>query len=616
MTYVTENKRKPYLLFYLLSGLYVAAVTLFLSDYNHLPSIGGEIGSRLTLNEAIFFFVAVLLLGAVLFYLGFRRFRAKPNWALLACCLLTGLLGVIAIAVFPNESEFPGGYVYFLSAERRVIFVMMSLTLGLSLYLILALFPRCFRGSWRFDFFCYYAIAYALIALIASFFLNHEAYLSFFKGAGTGAHLYSFLGNKNGYSRVLLLGSIASSMLYLHQKKWWWIALFALLGTAIIPSECRASLLCIIIFTLGFVPLVLIRMLKTRKKTAIVLLSLFAIAVFCVLLFGSLSLLPQALQTLWDGSIKAIVTNSTDTLKARTVLWREIIRLLFEDPSQCRYLIGMNDRNFAAFFVYYLNYARLGSAHNGFMEAFAAGGFPRLLFEVCLHAFLIYLLICRLLRGEKAIAIGFMLFEAVLLMLMSVESLGFVTTQNTAFFGDYLLLLFVPNLIYFIQNKEKADHLDELRPLAGAQMKFSFRKNVPLFLFMTSIALFGVGGGLAAYGFAHLDGYSPYLIGGVSAIIIAVILCLYALGPVKKKTVITICIMAVVSFLMPLSIGLSLMADSALSAAIFGFIESVALLLSALILMNGGYLPSIAPSWDEMETLMDSKAYRHLSAKR
>jgi len=608
-------KRKPYLLFYLLSGLYIALVTLFLSDYNQISFFEGETGAKLTINESIFFFVSVLLFAFILLYLGHRYFKAKINFAVLIASSLFSLIGIIAVLIFPYKSEFLYGYTYLLSAEKRIIFSLMSLVHGLSLYLLIGLFPRCYRTSKAIFGFYFYAVIYALIVFIASFFLNGESYLSFFKGEGSQGLIYSFIGNDNGYSRVLLLGAISSALLFIYQKKWWWLVIYFALAIGIIPSECRASFLCIIFFSLGLAVLGLSKILKKRKMLAIILFVLLIGFIVLAILLGVLSLYPAFMQNIYNLAIRNVFTNLKNEFVSRVALWDEVFKILFSNPTQCRYLFGVNDNNFVTFFIYMLDYARFGSAHNGFIEALVGEGFYHLLIEILMHVSLLYFLFCRFKAKEKGIAVTFFLFEIVLLLLMQVESLGFTLKINTSFYGDYLFLLWLPNYIFYLQKKENIDPIKELDVQKDSKTDFYFKSYIPLIYFVISVLMIGVGSALTSFGFAHLDSGLSYLISGPLISGSGTLLFIYSQGKIEKRSLFVSLSIFVLSFFLSLMIGLSSFSNTNLSSLLFGLTASLLTFISSIILMKAKYLNSFIPLFDELEELWDLNLYQRFLNK-
>ena len=294
----------------------IVAICLYLIQRIALFEVGNATQVYLNFRELnypeyIITFICLIGFSVWLFFVEKKKGDLRIHYPLIILLTALFVISVIAIVTFPSELKvdvpvyneiihtndnidvvvdyYKHAYIY-ISLEQRIMYILISFTALYLVYIFIWVLPRKIRYIKELDIAMYIIIIFAIVAMIYSFAVDREKYLSFFIALRDPEQYFpygisSFLGNRNSFGIAMTFACFACLYLHHTSKKWWFIPLsFIFVIESVLISSKTNVLVCAIV-ELVYLIAIFVFQFKKRLKFSIIIVSVIG---FLLLTFAGL----------------------------------------------------------------------------------------------------------------------------------------------------------------------------------------------------------------------------------------------------------------------------------------------------------------------------------------
>ena len=337
---------------------------------------------------------------------------------------------------------------YFVSLERKLIYVLQFFIILCVMFLILDFLPKSFPDYNYLYLLSIGVIIYALTCVVISFITESEFYITLIPKLLVEDSQFNYpqsiLPNKNSYALILFLGLVAS--LFLHSRKYhfYWFIPACFFLTLIVFSFCKTLIIISPIYFLLYLFIRFILSIKENplRNTIALTIVLLLIGIFIAVVFFLIEAAPGVetyIHALFDFN-----NLEYGSIASRIDIWMHTFALLGQ--SSALFGVGYNlYGNILYEFMLGSDVQTIGQqmfAHNITIEALGNGGLLLLSASITILLYAIYLGI-KLFKNYKNLVISTFLLILALLVYGCVESGTFLFPYNIDF--AYLsAIVFIP----------------------------------------------------------------------------------------------------------------------------------------------------------------------------
>ena len=410
----------------------------------------------------------------------YGRAKVKPHYLILFAVLWIG--DFIAIYMFPDiktgvinrYTGYQQGYAYAVSDMERLRYVLMFFMSCVNFYCLFALAPQVMRGKHSLNVLFSAVVFVTLFVIIYSFATEYTVYLKYFDinaEVTTADYVASCFNNRNTYGTILLMGLCCLGYMQCESRHWWYYILMLFIFFCVMVTLSKTSILCSAIFVIPFLVYRFIQTVRFHPVKDIIALVLgFAAIGFLIYARRSdIDILRNNIITkLYDNFLSALSRRVEGTfMEDRTEIWYAAGEML--DTPMAK-IFGVGDVN-----IYFLLAYAFGKfdgpvplyfAHNGFVHAYAAGGYLRLGIYIIILVLFLYKAIKAALRHSTTAIASILIFLTILVHGMA-ETTGFLMPDTKGMV--LLIFVYMPVLV----EGKRTKSLDTDEPFRGG-IKFRY----------------------------------------------------------------------------------------------------------------------------------------------
>ena len=422
--------------------------------------------SSSSLSEYISLFVTIITcLGAFVFYdLKYNRTKYSKVVA-----IAFALLVVENIIVISSRSIFP-----FISSIRnpfddnsiKAVSIFSLFALLLAIYIALLILPQKFASPKTLRYLIYLLFAFGLVMMIYSYITEYKDYVAFVKDLfitgqfNKACAVQSFTSNTNLYGMILLALIFMSLVYHALNPKWWkWIVPVFIYGNMLVTGSRGSVISGLILIGLYILSRLFftIKAHKIRNTIALSIIFTLGITAF-ILCVIALATKGTTLPYLSSFLLRIV---RCDTLTSRYEIWVRANEILSENNG-FGWIFGKG---------YILFNTDLGIlAHNGVIELMGLGGIFALGAFLTIFVYLVYLSI----KHFKKIP--------TLSMTSLIGALTFIIYSQIESNEVFVLIMFVPVLLYDAQVNAKEAKIPYIEPIERPELKFNLSNSAVLAL--------------------------------------------------------------------------------------------------------------------------------------
>lgn len=451
-------------------------------------------------NEVIALFTGLIVITIVFFFIEKKYNNYKFDIPLTIILSLMFLCSLISILLAPETREFlvygKGifiGYikeetwyegVFKLTTDDRLFSILFAFLNYLSIYFLLAVFPRKIRFIKIIDIIFYVSAAFTLVMLTYSYITEWSKYVEFVttffdKGMPYGNMVQSFLRHRNNFGFMLYYMIFMCYFVHHNHPKWWWLYLISpLLLLAMIPSLSKtnvgAGFFLVVAYPIGRFFLTY-KHHKKRNILALIITLSSSLAVLGIL--GIIFFINDHLREVTINSLKWVFVSEegmhATTLQTRTWLWANTFDIL----NHSSWIFGAGFGIFEKFLITY-NVADLSLhnkevthlAHNYFIQALGYGGVIYLVFIIFVMVLYFRCLFKLIKKHPTFVFLQFLLFASMIphMMLESEGPLGRGIPSIDSFM--VYAIMYAPVFSLYYHEKHIEDN-EEFLKLANIRIK-------------------------------------------------------------------------------------------------------------------------------------------------
>ena len=256
--------------------------------------------------EYIIVFAAIVGLSVWYFLVEKKNGFFKPHYPLICLFSIMALISIIIILVTPSKfvtdvpvyiryfnedgikitelDHYKFGCTIIISAEQKILYILISMTSFFALYLILWVLPRKIRYLKSLDTFMYIIILLAVVAIAFSYATELDKYAGLFESLSSDSKqilfggIASFVANRNSFGMIMAFACFACLFLHHQNHKWWFLVapIIFTIQTILIGSKTN-FVICALTYIIYFVAWLIFRFKKHLVSNLIIIGSIFLV---------------------------------------------------------------------------------------------------------------------------------------------------------------------------------------------------------------------------------------------------------------------------------------------------------------------------------------------------